>query len=556
MIVFGTCFAGDGRRYRDVAAPSIEKVAQPDDIILASAGDSRGICAVYNDFIARAREIPDCEALILIQDDVEIVDVDFRGKVLRAASAPGVGIVGAVGARDVRNLAWWSGTGVGRVFESRGPIWFEEESGSVDAVDGLLIVMTPAAITALNFDAERFPRFHGYDVDICFEARQHGLGVEIAALEVLHRTKGGLGDDRAFFEADRAFHDKWSCNVRNLSALEPAERTALGRTARFLSRGLFRVGNLRRAGTAYAFRLVRPLRSIVAQTRRLRFTWRDTRSALPEAACGACRSRLVEADRSRGVRIIRCGVCGSGTTWPPPEVDASSDRIWVHQYGGRRSQRREVWLREAQVRMDWFAATTRLEASATLTVEVGSGTGEFIEVAKQRGWRALGVEPSRAAVAESARHGVALFVGTFQDWLEAHPGTPVDAVVLWHVLEHVPHPFEELRRLMAALQAEGVLVLEVPNFSSSEAHRLGLAWHHAQVEEHLHHFSPRGLMSLLSDAGFVEIEITELTEECYATEKSWAKRRNQALLDRREWPPYDLLRAVARKPGGGFTPEA
>ena len=47
-------------------------------------GDARGIAAVYNDFVREARARSGCEALVLLHDDVEIVDSNFRAKILAA----------------------------------------------------------------------------------------------------------------------------------------------------------------------------------------------------------------------------------------------------------------------------------------------------------------------------------------------------------------------------------------------------------------------------------------------------------------------------------------
>jgi hypothetical protein len=137
MIVVGTCFAGDGTRYRECAEPTLEQFRAAGDVVLAASGDRRGIAAVYNEFIDAARARLDCEALVLVQDDVEILDAQARAKILTAVASDTVGLVGVVGARDVRSLAWWEGVGVGAVLESRGPITHEEREGIVDAVDGL-----------------------------------------------------------------------------------------------------------------------------------------------------------------------------------------------------------------------------------------------------------------------------------------------------------------------------------------------------------------------------------------------------------------------------------
>lgn len=47
----------------------------------------------------------------------------------------------------------------------------------MEMVDGCILVLSPWAVANLRFDEERYSGFHGYDADICFEARSQGKRV-------------------------------------------------------------------------------------------------------------------------------------------------------------------------------------------------------------------------------------------------------------------------------------------------------------------------------------------------------------------------------------------
>ena len=49
------------------------------------------------------------EALVLVDEDIEIADPDFCAKVRRALADPDVGLVGCAGATGVESAAWWDG---------------------------------------------------------------------------------------------------------------------------------------------------------------------------------------------------------------------------------------------------------------------------------------------------------------------------------------------------------------------------------------------------------------------------------------------------------------
>jgi len=145
--------------------------------------------------------------------------------------------------------------------------------------------------------------------------------------------------------------------------------------------------------------------------------------------------------------------------------------------------------------------------------------------------------------------GAAVHAGLFTPWFDAERREAFDALTLWHVLEHVPDPFGLLRDIRERSRTGTLVLLEVPNFSSSEAERLQRRWHHLQLDEHVTHFTPTGLERLLTRAGLVVVNIEELSERTYLKERAWRRQWNEALAARRPWPSLDLLRAVARVPG-------
>jgi SAM-dependent methyltransferase len=81
------------------------------------------------------------------------------------------------------------------------------------------------------------------------------------------------------------------------------------------------------------------------------------------------------------------------------------------------------------------------------------------------------------------------------------PGS-LDAVSVWHVLEHLRDPDGVLRDCARWLAPGGVLLLAVPNMASWQARAFAGHWFHLDPPFHLFHFDPRSLSRALSDAGF------------------------------------------------------
>lgn len=207
MIAFAAC-VGSEEKYRTLAQPGLRMACEPDSLVAEVTTDS-SIFTAYNEVLDAFADRDDLEALVLLHEDLEIVDSDFCGKVRRRLAEPDVAVLGVIGARGVTSLAWWEGEGRGRCLETRGLVDFGGGSHDVDSVDGLLLVLSPWAVRNLRFDEERFSGFHGYDADICFQARAAGRRVVVDEIAVVHHTKGGYGDVAAYAACDRAFRAKW-----------------------------------------------------------------------------------------------------------------------------------------------------------------------------------------------------------------------------------------------------------------------------------------------------------------------------------------------------------
>jgi SAM-dependent methyltransferase len=539
MILVGSAVVADGVRFKEITLPSLERVLDRDDVVLTTTGDTRGIAAVYNDFVREARARPDCEALVLLHDDVEVIDANFRAKVLAAVAEDDVGVVGVIGGADLCSTEWWGARRrSGQVFETRGSVEVGPPRADVDVVDGLFLAVSPRAFRALHFDETTCPQFHGYDVDYCLQARAAGLRVVVRPVELLHRTKGGYGDKTAFNDAGDAITAKWGTWIRPATGLEQARK--LPATVR--------------AGVRYRVRRVKRLAHAARSTGQsiiVTATGGDKRTfgaELPgDPQCLACGEPLApELFRLEQTKAVVCAACGSGLTWPPPEREVESEGLWLERYGNSRIARRDNWFSEARKRVEWM----QLYLPDGCLLELGCGTGEFSKVAQDEGYDVYGVEPSEWAARHARALDLPVETGFLSDWTARYPGLRPDAACLWHVLEHLPEPLAFLNELGGTLKPGGYLFLEVPNFASSAAARLGMTWDCAQPSDHFMHYSPKGLGRLLERAGFQSVQLLPISWRIYLSSPSWRAGRSAALLARHDWPPLDLLRAVARtRPG-------
>src|SRR5690606_26675326 len=78
-----------------------------------------------------------------------------------------------------------------------------------------------------------------------------------------------------------------------------------------------------------------------------------------------------------------------------------------------------------------------------------------------------------------------------------------DAIVLWHVLEHVHDLHDYMKKFRELLTADGVLIIAVPNYTSTDAKIYKEYWAAYDVPRHLYHFSPGAMKKLVEKHGMV-----------------------------------------------------
>ncbi|WP_310994282.1 class I SAM-dependent methyltransferase [Aequorivita marina] len=127
-------------------------------------------------------------------------------------------------------------------------------------------------------------------------------------------------------------------------------------------------------------------------------------------------------------------------------------------------------------------------------LDVGAGTGEFLKVAKDKGWQVYGMEPNENASKLASEKGIEL-----ESKLDYFQGQQFDVISLWHVLEHIPNLDETISKLSDLVKPNGSLIIAVPNFKSYDAKYYNEFWAAFDVPRHLWHFSKDTMQHLFAD---------------------------------------------------------
>lgn len=213
--------------------------------------------------------------------------------------------------------------------------------------------------------------------------------------------------------------------------------------------------------------------------------------------------------------ILRCPRCALRWLSPRPDAEGYRTLYSSDMYFGGEGASPAGYRDEAKNRVDYWRARVRT-ASAMLErngpalafFDYGAATGEFVRVALEEGHACIGVELSADARAEAkTRNGVSLLA---PEQMEEIGDMRFDVIHMNHVLEHMPNPLTHLRWCANRLNAQGLLILEVPQQFDNDLDRLR-RWLRAGGKRprfdaySLHHtyfFNPDTMTILLRKAGF------------------------------------------------------
>ncbi|MGY6561434.1 MAG: class I SAM-dependent methyltransferase [Luteibaculaceae bacterium] len=231
--------------------------------------------------------------------------------------------------------------------------------------------------------------------------------------------------------------------------------------------------------------------------------------------------------------IMSCSSCGLHFTNPrPAEGDISlyydSKNYISHTDsadGFINSLYKKVREYTTKKKIDLITALNHGKKGSLL--DIGCGSGFFIERAMHSGWNVLGVEPDEKARVYVQSKNI--------------PVKPIDAlphlrpdsfevITLWHVLEHTHNPNEILKLCRKMLRPGGCLIVAVPNRLSYDAQFYKSEWAAFDVPRHLYHFSKKNIFQLAEKNNLKVVKIMPMLFDSFYVSLISEKHRKGNML--------------------------
>lgn len=227
-----------------------------------------------------------------------------------------------------------------------------------------------------------------------------------------------------------------------------------------------------------------------------------------------CKDHTVSHD---SFKIQECSTCGFRFTNPiPEEIDLSNyyeSEDYISHSNTSKDLISKIYqiARKGAIKNKFNLVRERVDGSSWL--DIGSGTGDYMSYCFHNGLNIKGIEPSDKA----RTYGVEEF------GLEIYPENKLnefrdesfDAITMWHVLEHVYHLQNRVKKIVSLLRPNGAAFIAVPNCNSLDAEKYKEYWAAYDVPRHLYHFRQEQMKRLWESNGGEVIEVLPMKLDAY-----------------------------------------
>ena len=200
--------------------------------------------------------------------------------------------------------------------------------------------------------------------------------------------------------------------------------------------------------------------------------------------------------------IWHCNNCTARFTQDVPAQDAISPYYKSDTYISHSDTKKGlVNTLYHKVRKRTLASKRKLITNQTgkakgTILDIGCGTGAFLNEMQSSEWSITGLEPD--ATAREKANTLYNIASQESNKLFELPAQTYDAITMWHVLEHVHELQAYIMQVEKLLAPSGKLFIAVPNYTSYDARLYKEFWAAYDVPRHLYHFSPQSIEHLLN----------------------------------------------------------
>lgn len=216
------------------------------------------------------------------------------------------------------------------------------------------------------------------------------------------------------------------------------------------------------------------------------------------SSCPICKSTMLKSNLTckdytvsqSEFTIVNCSSCGFTFTNPRPEPSNLGEYYKSEEYVSHSNTNKGLIFKLYQLvrnyTLDKKVSLIKKWGNPKNLLDIGCGTGAFIDRCAKNKIEVVGIEPDESA-RNFAINNFSLKVFDESEIIKIADNS-YDTITMWHVLEHVSDLEERVKQLKRILKSDGTLFVALPNMASYDAQVYGKFWAAYDVPRHLYHF--------------------------------------------------------------------
>jgi 2-polyprenyl-3-methyl-5-hydroxy-6-metoxy-1,4-benzoquinol methylase len=215
--------------------------------------------------------------------------------------------------------------------------------------------------------------------------------------------------------------------------------------------------------------------------------------------------------------IVKCQSCGFHFTNPIPSEETIGAYYKSVDYISHSSSNagliNKVYNAVRKITLKRKVNLVQRLSRGKQLLDIGAGTGHFLNQCKTAGFQLQGLEPDE----DARKFALSNFGLTLEpiEKLTDIPAASKDVITMWHVLEHVYHLKRDIAEISRILKPDGILIIAVPNMNSWDAQQYGSNWAAYDVPRHLYHFQPQTIQKLFSEFSMECVEMLPMKFDAF-----------------------------------------
>ena len=214
--------------------------------------------------------------------------------------------------------------------------------------------------------------------------------------------------------------------------------------------------------------------------------------------------------------VMTCASCNFTFTNPRPKGSELEKYYLSEHYISHTNANKTLFdkiyqiVRKISIKRKYKLVSSYEEKGKIL--DIGCGTGDFLNMCKKNHWSTKGIEPSKKARKQCVdNYNLDVSASVSLEKVQEK----FDIITMWHVLEHVDDLNETIINLKRLLSKNGKIIIAVPNINSYDCSFYKKYWAGYDLPIHLYHFTKESISNIFSKYEFKLSSVKEMPFDSY-----------------------------------------